>query len=102
MTYSPRHAATDPLAIHNAFDPSDPHDAYERDEVVSVLRGMPLDPEHFGDSSTDDWSLSILVLLAGWGDEDSADYLMPRVQAAARVLLAEVGCPGDAFAGLRV
>lgn len=97
--YAPRHAEVDPLAAHNEVDPRDPHDSYEIAEVAEVLRGMPLDPAALGDGSPSDWTLSVLCLLAGVGDTDAHDYIAPRVQEAAKVLLREVGWPGEAFQG---
>jgi hypothetical protein len=95
-TYVPRHA--DPLDTY-PYDPEDPRERFEMEEVREVLAAMPLDPDALGDGGASDWTLSILFALAGRGDPDTHAYIGPRVEAAAQAILRDIGWPGDAFQG---
>lgn len=77
-------------------------DAFEVEEIADVLSAMPLDGDELGDGSASDWTLTILIALAGWGEPDTLDYVTPRLEAAAKKVLAKIGCPGPAFAGLYI
>lgn len=89
------------LTDHDDYplDLDHPQERYQLEEVEEVLRAMPLDADHLGDGGVSDWTLSILFALAGQGDADAHAYLAPRVEHAARRILADLGYPGDAFQG---
>lgn len=96
-TYTPRHAA--PVEDDYPLDLDCPMEAWQMEQVTEVLRAMPLEAENLGDGGLSDWTLAILFALAGAGDSDAHAYLAPRVEHAARAILAELGYPGDAFQG---
>lgn len=99
-TYTPRHADVDPTEReHYRYDPDDPRERFEMEEVREVLSAMPCDPDHLGDGGPDDWTLAILFALAGVGDSDAHLYIAPRVEAAALSILADLGYPGPGFEG---
>jgi hypothetical protein len=86
--------------LHYRFEATDHRDRLEAEEIADILRAMPLDADALGDGGQSDWTLSILFALAGKGDSDALLYIAPRLEAAALMVLKDVGYPGDAFQGV--
>lgn len=97
--YVGRHRAEADDPTGYVFDPMDPCDRYEVEEVKEVLSAMPLDPDLLGDGGPSDWTLSILFAVAGLGDPDASEWVLPRLQTAALAILSDLGYPGPGFAG---
>ena len=87
-----KHAA--PTHEYDVFDATSGPDRLEVEEIADALRHLPLDADELGDGSASDWTLSILLALAGRGAPDALDYMAPRLEAAALLVLADVGYPG--------
>jgi hypothetical protein len=91
---------TAPEDVHYRFEAADSRDRYEAEVIADILRAMPLEADALGDGGESDWTLSILFALAGKGDSDALLYIAPRLEAAALMVLADLGYPGDAFQGV--
>jgi hypothetical protein len=81
------------------YELGDGPDRMEVEDIADVLRAMPLVADELGNGSTSDWTLCILFALAGKGDTDALDYMAPRLEAAALMVLKDIGYPGPAFEG---